>query len=847
MLVACLWGCACPMLALDPHLRLTQYIREAWTVRDGAPAGSILSIAQTPDGYLWLGTQSEGLLRFDGVKFEHMEVLDQIMGGKNQQVISLLCSSDGTLWVGTRRGLARLRQGQWKAFSPGESGTASGLHEDRNHTIWFARPWDGLYSVQNDQVSLRPLGSKPRFITSDANGTLWAGGYEGLWQLDGSHPRPYTIKDGLADSNISCLLGDREDNVWVGTQRGLTRIHQGKIAETLSKKQRMPDEEIKTILVDRHDTLWIGTARNGLCRQRGKDFEVLNQTSGLLSGRITTLFEDREGSLWIGTSCGLNRLRDGKAIPLGEPEGLGAADLLCLAKGPDGNLFVSSGFDGVRRVETAQESIRVIPGPSECKFDGPIFVASDGAIWTGHLDGLNRRKGTSTRVFKTHAQPSFITEDGQGLLFGTADGGLFHLVNGKPEPYQLGDGTRITASNSDFGYVWMLHVARDGALWIASARGACCIREGQLSRRWEKDRAVRYVAEAPDGSIWLGTPSGLLRISNQTERRFTSQEGLPNDFIQSLCFAKSGDLWCSCPQGFFQISQASLDATLLGRNQRLAVSVFDSQDGTRTSETVTASMPAVAESTDGRIWFATATGLVIFDPTRTIQNPLPPPVLIERVHANGFPQNVGNLITLPAGTQRLTIGYTGLSQLVPSKVQFKCMLEGYDAHWIDVGSRRRADYTHLPPGRYTFRVIAANNDGVWNNVGASIKIQQRPYLYQTSWFRVLAAATFLTGIYGIYRLRIRSHMLAEARLQSRIAEATARIKTLDGLLPICAWCKKIRDDSGYWNQLEEYVHEHTQAEFSHGICPECQTKLRHNASQSSKSDSDPKDSAQPQA
>jgi hypothetical protein len=212
---------------------------------------------------------------------------------------------------------------------------------------------------------------------------------------------------------------------------------------------------------------------------------------------------------------------------------------------------------------------------------------------------------------------------------------------------------------------------------------------------------------------------------------------------------------------------------------------------------------------------------VVVDPARIQRNDLPPPVLVESLAADGKPLPLAESVEVAAGTRQLVIHYTGLSLTRPELVRFRYMLEGFDHDWIDAGDRRVAYYTRLPPGRYRFRVIAANNDGVWNETGAGFALRQLPEFYETGWFAALCAVAVLGAGIGVHRVRLRAHLRREAQLAARVQEGLARIKTLSGMLPICAWCKKVREDTGYWRQIETYVAEHSHAEFTHGICPDC--------------------------
>jgi hypothetical protein len=222
------------------------------------------------------------------------------------------------------------------------------------------------------------------------------------------------------------------------------------------------------------------------------------------------------------------------------------------------------------------------------------------------------------------------------------------------------------------------------------------------------------------------------------------------------------------------------------------------------------------------MWFATLGGLAMVDPDHLPTNPDAPPVLVESVVVDGRSVSAGE--ALAPESAHFEFRYTATSFNAPLDVRFKYRLEGIDADWIDAGHRRAAYYTHLPPGSYTFRVIAANEDGVWNRTGASFAFSRRPHFYESGWFHGGSLLLALAAAVGFHRWRIHQHQRTEVALHARVQEGLARIKVLSGLLPICAWCKKVRDDGGYWSQIETYVAEHSEADFTHGICPECMSR-----------------------
>jgi ligand-binding sensor domain-containing protein len=345
------------------------------------------------------------------------------------------------------------------------------------------------------------------------------------------------------------------------------------------------------------------------------------------------------------------------------------------------------------------------------------------------------------------------------------------------------------------------------------------VREGKARRVWQKEKlSARSIHEDEAGTVWLGTMAGLVRISGESVAVIGAAQGLPIDDIYQVVSDRRGGLWLGSTRGIARVGRRELEEVAAGRRPSVEVEQLGAADGMRTSE---ATYWGAASTSDGRVWFTTTEGVVVIDPGRIPRNGLVPPVVVERVLADGKRLELAPEARVPAGSERLVIEYTALSLLVPQRVRFKFRLEGHDREWMEGGASRRVSYTRLAPGSYRFRVLASNNDGLWNEEGASVQIRQLPRLYQTAWFRAAAILSGALVVAGALGLRTRRHNLRERELQRRVAAALAQIKTLRGLLPTCAWCKKVRNDDSYWSQLDEYVRQHTDAEFSHGICPEC--------------------------
>jgi streptogramin lyase len=452
-----------------------------------------------------------------------------------------------------------------------------------------------------------------------------------------------------------------------------------------------------------------------------------------------------------------------------------------------------------------------------------------GALWIGTDEGLWRVQGgsparVSTREGGEGAVRALAEDRGGTVWVGTDGAGLFRVEGGTLVP---------AAPELRNAQVRDIHVDAQGRVWVGTYSGLSLLKDGRVGTTFTTADGlphdyVRSIHESPDGTLWVGTYGGGL--SRYRDGRFVNygvRQGLFSDVIYAILEDAAGDLWMSCNRGIFRVARRELEDVAAGRAQRVQSQAFDEGDGMPTRE-CNGGNPAAWRTADGRMWFATLGGVVMVDPARLALNNVPPPVVIDRVLADGVDIGTpgqsfgpGDARALSPRPRRLEVHYAGLSFVAPEKVRYRYRLEGYDRDWVDAGGSRTAHYTGLPPRRYRFHVIASNNDGVWNDVGATWDFALAPALHETPWFFGVCGLALAGAGLGFHRWRLLSLRRNEQRLQVRIQHAVARIKVLSGLLPICAGCKKIRDDRGYWEQIEVYIREHSEAQFSHGLCPTC--------------------------
>jgi diguanylate cyclase (GGDEF)-like protein len=774
--------------ALDPQKALTQYGVQTWGTDAGLPESWATAIRQTRDGYLWIGTQ-EGLARFDGVRFT---VFDKqtTPAMKSHSILCLLESRDGTLWIGTAGGgVLRYAGGSFTSY-----GTAEGLPdenvwsllEDRQGRIWIGTA-SGVCRMEGQRiVAARELGGvlSKSFIVAmaEADGAILFGtDGDGLGRLTSDGLRILTAKDGLPDDRVRCLYPEPDGTLWIGTRGGgLGRLKAGKFARSPTANGAWANIGNSAICRDRNGSLWVGTRGGGLLRLRGEAFESVGKTV-LGSDSVSVVLEDREGSLWVGTQgAGLVRLKDGSFAPFGQPEGLSDENLLPILEDREGSLWLGSFGGGLFRF--SKGAFRGFTTKDGLSSNVVLALAEggDGSLWIGtDGGGLNRLKGGRlTRFGARQGLPkdrvAALVEDHRGLWIGTLGAGLARLTEGRIERVPPPRGVPKQEN------VLALAPTSDGSLWVGTDGGGLSrLANGEWTVYTKKDGlpgdVVFCIMEDSLRVLWIGTENGLARLREGKLASVTTREGLFDGGVSQL-LEDDGHLWVSNNKGVFRIAKTELNDVMDGRRERVDPKSFGKSDGMRSNECNGGGQPAGWKSRDGRLWFPTVRGVVAVNPRELQANRLLPPVAVESISVDGRLLASQLDRTAPPGPGNLEIQYTALSFVDPAKVRFQYRLDGFDADWIDAGTRRVAYYTHTPPAHYRFRVRACNNDGVWNPEGAELSFTLRPHVYQNAWFIVLCMA--VVGLVGMttYRRRVRELERRRVELTNLVAERTQQLE-----------------------------------------------------------------------
>jgi ligand-binding sensor domain-containing protein/signal transduction histidine kinase len=768
--------CPCqPALALDPQKAITQYGHRVWKAQDGLPQDSIQAIAQTPDGYLWLGTRG-GLVRFDGLQFDPVPG-SAAEGLKPDIINALLVTRDGSLWIGQENEvLTRFKDAQFQAVDPLrhiENGKYSlsfvrALWEGREGDLWVGQYGSGLFHLKGQETTRFPTPDLlVRAVWGDGQGNLWVGTQNGLCRLQNGKYVCYNTGEGLSHSFVQALYQDRRGTLWVGTRGGLTSYQAGRFRR-FTTHDGLSHDDITALLEDRDGNLWIGTQQGGLNRLRDGRFSSFTKTEGLSDNQVQSLYEDREGNLWVGTQNGLNRFHEQRFTSYTVKEGLPHENTTSVLGTRDGSIWTFMDGGGVSRLKDGVITSYTSRQGLTSNYGGSLYESQDGSLWVGTDRGLNRiRDGRISKYTGQGALPGWyihmVADDEGGMLLSVTSLRLKLLRNDRLLPYppvKLDDDT------------FSIHRQADGTIWFCTSVGLVRHKQGQTRWYTSKDglasNLVYSVYEDQKGGIWIATGKGLSLWKDEKLTTFGAAQGLFESSIYWILEAADSDFWISSLQGIYRVSRTGLEACAVDPKKQVSYVKYDTSDGLPSSE-CNKSTPGAWKALDGRLWFATKKGLVMIDPARVKLNPLAPPVTIEQARIGKQEFDPRLKASVPPGNQDVEVHYAGLSFQAPEKVRFKYLLEGYDRDWVDCGARRMAYYTHLPPRDYRFRVKACNNDGVWNEAGASFDFHLAPYFYQRLWFYLFCVAVVALLGLAVHRFRVRE---LKARFSAVFAERT---------------------------------------------------------------------------
>jgi signal transduction histidine kinase/ligand-binding sensor domain-containing protein/DNA-binding response OmpR family regulator len=780
LLAVLLIGVCAQAFALDPSLQPSQYVLDNWQIPEGLPQTSVQAIARTPDGYLWVGTQ-EGLARFDGVRFTVFDTGNE-PGIPDKYITVLFVDRAGRLWIGTRSGVAVLENGRFTAFNK-IAGLARAyvraITEGGAGRLWVGTE-NGLFEVggadaHSFDTSSGLRDSRIRTLHEDHAGVLWVGTGVGLQRFDGNHFDAVLLGTGSAEVPVTAIHEDTDGTLWMGTGTGALYRGTGGHFDVVAEPGHL-GSIVRALTRDRDGGLWIGTNAGGLVRWQNGKFSTL--ASDLFAASdLHSLLEDDEGSLWIGShGAGLLRLRDAKFASAGAPEGMPGNLAWTIAARSGGGLWVGS--DGGLSIYN-DAAFQHVAGPHGHENVAVRAVLEDrrNVLWVGTEGaGAYRLDQHGMTVFDRHSGLSGDTvtaliEDRQSRIWVGTNEGLDVIEQGKITSMR----SLLRASGPTS--VHLLYEDREGNLWVATETQGVFVIDAHGTRHLgEADGLpgdwVVAIHEDDRGAIWLGTTNGLALWRDGKLISLARAGGPLRETIMQLLEDDAHQIWLTTNKGLMSVSRDELDALAAGGTRTPEFHVYGLADGLRTAEFNGGNTAAGFRAHDGQFWFPNIRGIVRVDPRHIRMNTLPPRVHIEQVAVDGAPLALNDGVQVAPGPQQWEFHYTALSLLAPQRSLFRYRLDGFDKGWIDAGNRRTAYYTRLPPGTYTFRVIASNNDGVWSDTGASFRFTLKPHFFQTIWF-ALACMVAIVALAGAwYRLRVgRLRRLAGA-LREQVALRT---------------------------------------------------------------------------
>ncbi len=790
--------------ALDPEKLISQFTHTAWSAKDGIP-GPVRAITQTPDGFLWLGTEA-GLYRFDGLQFAPWK------SNYNEQlptssVLALCVARDGGLWIGFGSGaIAELRDGHVRTYTA-ENGVPGGyilsIVQDTSGAIWAGGPY-GL--VRLEGARWRRIGAAEGYpapgaqsLLVDDQGRLWVATDGASFDLSTDPVRVNTIltlaqgakrftATGEAVGMVWTMANSPEGAVWIAdTTAKIVRPISGAGAD---KKGIPLDGETLCLLFAGPRTLWIGLIDRGI--RQVSDFgsasapasDRFQASDGLSGGLVQSAFKDREGNLWFGTVGGLDRFSENKVTAYSAKEGLNPDQQLALAATANGSVWaLSYTRDSVRQFDeghfvtwalpsySASETTRILCLTSkgnDVLVGGNFFLAREAGGDFSFVPVPNIPKGTNVEA---------AAYDVKGDLWLTLTGWWPALPNTVSRILRLKNGAWTdfsTRANLPKYHSRVIYGDSAGRVWFGFENGEVAVCEdGQFRVYSEKDGlpSGRIFAIASDraGQLWVGGEGGLSRLQSGRFTTLTAENGLPGNSVSGIVEDEEGSLWLACGLGVFRVGQAELNKALASHTYRMEGFTIGATDGLRGLPRQREPFPTATRAADGRLWFATTGGVAMIDPHRLTKNLFPPPVAIEAVNADDRVFTAPGF-RLPPNTRNVEFAFAALSLTDPDRAQFRYKLEGYDKEWQGPVMTRRVRYTNLSPATYRFRVVASNNDGVWNKSGALWDFSLAPAFYQTLWFRaamLLALASFLAALYKTRLRRIKRH---NAELRQEINE-----------------------------------------------------------------------------
>jgi PAS domain S-box-containing protein len=778
--------------ALDPNKRLTQYAHTAWRIREGFFPTTPYWISQTKDGYLWVGGGSDAL-RFDGVRFTPWSAPIAFT-----PVLHPISVRAGEFWIAGRNEFAHVRDNV--VISHYDLPTVTAIQKDSDDdSVW-------VLSYQNpDRVLCQATDTKircfgkaegitllvPASLISDGKGGFWIGSDTSLlhWKI-GAAPEIYSpqqLQSNVGQIGVHSLVESSDGTLFVGIMAagpglGLEKFRDGVLTPVVLPNFDGSKLTIEKVIEDSDKNLWIATYGNGIYRIHGQAVDHFGRTDGLSSDSVLDLYEGGDGIVWATTSDGIDNFRDLPVTTFSASEGFGQNGAASVMASKDGTVWVA-GLGTLDLIRNGAVSSVRVPGRQVTS----LLEDHNGNIWVGIDDALFIYKdGHFRRIPDPDHQPLglvlSLTEDVDGNIWAECKGPPRRLV--RIHDFKVSEAftkAKVPGGNA---------IAADpkGGIWLGAYSGDLTFFRDGVARTFPLnlkgkswiDNVAHQIVIDPDGSVISASDQGFVMLRDGTARHLGKENGLPCDGVNGFAMDDEKRLWLNTPCGFIEIAAADFQRWRIHPDAIVQPRLFGMLDGALPGGV---SFNPAAKSPDGRLWFVNDVVLQMIDPSHLSGDGKVSPVYVEDVVADRKQYKPQEGLQLPRLTRDLQIGYTSPSFLNPQKVKFRYRLDGHDRDWQDAGTRREAFYTDLGPGKYRFRVIACNNNGVWNEQGATLDFVIAPAYWQTGWFRALGVFFFLAVLTGLYRLRLR-HL---ERQRDALRKSEKELRDVIDTIPATVW------------------------------------------------------------
>ncbi len=776
-----------------------QYHFYNWTTDDGLPQNGLRAITQTPDGYLWF-TTFDGLVRFDGVRFTTFNK-SNTKGIINNRFTGLYGDKDGTLYATTKEDgtLTIYRNGVFSSLNsdqipghyiirikPDETGELRFLVEDDDRT---SKSWYRLHDDKFTFIEKRGRDNE-KIVYQGNSGAIWTVMPTEITELRNGQLTIYPLDLRKVVFDVK-IFEDRDNNLWVGENR-VHRLHNGAV-ETFDRKNGLPDNAIYHSFWQETDgSVWFASdggerAGIGLIQYKNGQFTFRGREQGLADSSVFAVLNDREGTTWLATNKGLSRMRRKFISAYSTKDGINHPEVYPLYRDRADNIWIGT-IEGLSIYRNGKfESLDLKPKsrnvpPNAVWRNGEMSVQSlwqdaDGKMWIGLNGGIFiAENGVAEMLPDTEGYHVFaIKQDKSGDVWAATNKGLLQYRNYKlVRSYSTKDGLPNE-------FMTFIFESKKGELWFGGLGGLSEFRDGNFINYTTANglagNYLRTIYEDAEGTFWIGTyDEGLSRLKDGKFTNFKEENGLYSSGVFAIQEDAKGSFWISSNRGIYRVKHQELNDFADGKISRINSVGFGKKDGMLATECNGGRQPATVTDKDGHFWFPTQDGVIVVDSAAEIQNSMPPLVVIEEVLVERQPIDFRNGIIIEPGEKNIEIRYTGLSLIKSAQLKFQYKLEGHDADWIDAGTQRTVYYSYLPPGNYQFQVRAANSDGVWNESGATLGLELKPFFYQTKSFYLLCIAVGALCLFFVWQISVYQLKARERHLAKLVGDKTLELK-----------------------------------------------------------------------